>query len=51
MNASAVFQAIMEQQQSLKKPAKSMNTFLETLERQGLKKAVGWLRKNSKSNL
>jgi predicted nucleic acid-binding protein len=44
MNASAVFQAIMEQQQSLKKPAKTMNEFLETLELQGLRKVTAWLR-------
>lgn len=44
MNASAVFQAIMEQQQSLKKPAKTMKEFLETLEGQGLKKLTSWLR-------
>jgi hypothetical protein len=44
MNASAVFQAIMEQQQSLKKPAKAMKEFLETLEQQGLEKVTAWLR-------
>jgi predicted nucleic acid-binding protein len=45
MNASAVFQAIMEQQQSLKKPAKTMEEFLETLEQQGLRKVVDWVQK------
>jgi predicted nucleic acid-binding protein len=49
MNASTVFQAIMEQQQSLKKPAKTMKEFLETLERQGLKKVTAWLRNASQS--
>jgi predicted nucleic acid-binding protein len=44
MNASAVFQAVMEQQQGLKKPAKTMKEFLETLEGQGLKKVTVWLR-------
>ncbi len=43
MNTSAVLQAIMEQQQSLKKPAKTMKEFLETLEQQGLKKVIAWL--------
>jgi predicted nucleic acid-binding protein len=47
MNASAVFQAIMEQQQSLKKPAKTMKEFLETLEGQGLKKVTAWLREST----
>jgi predicted nucleic acid-binding protein len=44
MNTNVVFQAIMVQQQSLKKPAKTMKEFLETLEQQGLKKVTAWLR-------
>lgn len=44
LNANAVFQAIMVQQQSLTKPAKTMTEFLGTLEQQGLKKVTAWLR-------
>jgi predicted nucleic acid-binding protein len=44
MDADAVLQAIILQQQSLKKPEKTMNEFLETLEQQGLKKVTAWLR-------
>jgi predicted nucleic acid-binding protein len=44
MDAEAVLKAITLQQESLKKPAKTMEEFLETLEQQGLKKVVAWLR-------
>jgi predicted nucleic acid-binding protein len=44
MDADAVLRAITLQQQSLKKPAKTMKEFLETLEQQGLKKVTAWLR-------
>lgn len=44
LNANAVFQAIIVQQQSLKKPARTMGEFVETLEGQGLKKVTAWLR-------
>lgn len=44
INSNTVFQAIIEQKQSLKKPVKTMKEFLETLEQQGLRKVTVWLR-------
>jgi hypothetical protein len=44
MDAEAVLKAITLQQQGLKRPAKTMAEFLETLGQQGLKKVVAWLR-------
>jgi predicted nucleic acid-binding protein len=44
MDAEAVLGAITLQQQSLRKPEKTMPQFLATLEQQGLKKVAGWLK-------
>jgi predicted nucleic acid-binding protein len=44
MDSEAVLKAITLQQQSLKKPAKTMVEFTETLEQQGLREVTTWLR-------
>jgi predicted nucleic acid-binding protein len=44
MDAEVVLRAITLQQQSLKRPAKTMDEFLETLEQQRLEKTTKWLR-------
>jgi predicted nucleic acid-binding protein len=44
LDGDEVLRAMNLQQQGLRKPAKTMTEFVETLEQQGLKKVTAWLR-------